>query len=527
MKTKPKAQGQPRFDKQLFEAGHQCLKRLYLDYHTPSDETESESRRTMSETGKQLLSLARSAFARGIEVEGKDFDARAKKTAELLASGTAAALFGAAFTADGCEVSTDILVRQKDGSLDIFEVKSGTKVKGRYLTDLALQMKTIERAGHVVRGMFVLHLDKTYKHQGGTEYTPTGLIKSADVSERVRRFAPRVAEEVQRFVRQLSDDSVLELPTGTFCTSPFPCPHLEQCMQKEPEFPLRLLPDLTHQLENELHEEGVADLAQLDPDRPGFTFRQRRTLQSVREGSMLIEPFVKEELLQIEFPLHFLSIATLTEPLPRFAGQKPWQPTPFAWACETLTENGKLLQSSFAWADKEDPRPEFIRSLQKQLAAGGMLILWNADSMECVRLLLDSLPTEKQAIRVVLARPHLDLQRLLESGLFHPQLLSTRDLASTARVITNAEDIADQEIIDEDSMRRALQKAATPRVRSATKEKIGKDLQTYVSTQASMLLGLYRQLSGHPLFAGDVPIEKPQKKTVGPRKQLPPKPVEE
>jgi hypothetical protein len=527
LKTKPTAKDQPRFDKRLFEAGHQCLKRLYLDYHLPRDESESESRRTMSETGKQLLQLARSAFARGTEVEGKNAAALAKKTQELLAANTTAALFGAVFVADGCEVSTDILVRHKDGSLDIFEVKSGTKVKGRYLTDLALQVMTIERAGHSVRGVFVLHLAKTYKHAGGSEYTPTGLIKSADVSERVRRLAPRVADEVQRFMRQLGDDSVLELPTGTFCTSPFPCPHLAQCHEKEPDLPLRLLPDLTHELENELHEEGIVDLAHLDLNRQGLTFRQRRALQSVQEGSTVVEPFVKEELLQVEFPLHFLSIATITEPLPRFAGQKPWQPTPYAWACETLTETGKLTQAGFAWADKEDPRPEFIRTLGKQVASTGMLILWNADELECVRLLLDSLPTEKQSIRAVLVRPHLDMQRLLESGLFHPQMLTEHDLETTARVLVGKERAADQEIIDEDSMRRALQKAATPRVRSATKEKIGKDLQNYVGNKAEMLLAIYRRLSGHPLFAAEIAVEQPQKKTAAPRKQLPLKPVED
>lgn len=527
LKTKTTAQPHPRFDKALFEAGHQCLKRLYLDHHEPSTEETSESRRSMSEAGRQLVQLARSAFARGVEVGGKSIADTAAKTAELLASGTSAALFGAAFVAEGLEVQTDILVRQKDGSLDVFEVKSGVKVKGRYLGDLALQVLGIERAGHKVRSVFVLHLDKTYKHTGGTEYVPTGLIKSADVTERVKKLVPRVGEEVQRFMRQLTDDSVLELPTGTFCTSPFPCPHLAQCKQKEPAFPLRLLPDLTRQQENELHEEGIADLEALDPARASLTTRQRHSLQAVQQKATVIEPFVKQELLHVEFPLHFLSIATTTDALPRFAGQKPWQPTPFAWACETLTEAGKLTQAAFAWADKEDPRAAFVQSLGKHLGQGGMLILWNADVLESVRHLLEALPDDKAMTRVVLSRPHLDLSRLLESGLFDARLLAVRDLTTTANVLAGTESAADTEIVDEDSMRRALQKAATPRVRSATKEKIAKDLEAYVRDQAGKLVALYRQLSGHPLFAK--PVEEPQKpqKRSGPRKQLPPTPVEE
>lgn len=482
----------------------------------------------MSEAGRQLLRIAQSAFARGVEVGGKTLDECAAKTAELLASGTTAALFGAAFVAEGLEVRADILVRQKDGSVDVFEVKSGVKVKGRYLGDLALQVLAIERSGHKVRSVYVLHLDRTYKHAGGTDYAPAGLIKSADVTERVRRLVPRVGEEVKRFVRQIEDDSVLDLPTGIFCTSPFPCPHLARCRKREPEFPLRLLPDLTRQQEQQLHEEGIADLAQLDAARPGLTTRQRHTLLAVQQKSTVVEPFVKQELLQVEFPLHFLAIATLTDALPRHAGQKPWQPAPYAWACETLTETGKLSQAAFALADQEDPRPAFAQSLGKHLAGGGMVILWDADVLEAVRHLLDSLPADKASVRAVLSRPHIDLRRLLESGLFDGRLLARRDLATTTEVLVGRSPAADSEIVDEDSMRRALQKAATPRVRSATKEKIGKDLEAFVRDQASKLVALYRQLSGHPLFAK--PIEEPAKatkRTAGPRKQLPPTPAPE
>ena len=55
MKTRIPAKSQRRFDKHLFEAGQQCPKRLYLDYHEPTEEQESESRRVMSETGKLVL----------------------------------------------------------------------------------------------------------------------------------------------------------------------------------------------------------------------------------------------------------------------------------------------------------------------------------------------------------------------------------------------------------------------------------------------------------------------------------------
>ena len=60
----------PPITKQLFAAGVQCAKRLYLDFHHPDRIPElPPDRQEMAETGKKLVSLARSAFPNGITVE--------------------------------------------------------------------------------------------------------------------------------------------------------------------------------------------------------------------------------------------------------------------------------------------------------------------------------------------------------------------------------------------------------------------------------------------------------------------------
>jgi len=521
LKNRSAAEDAVRFGKSLYEAGQQCLKRLYLDHHSPVEEPPSDSRRAMSEAGQRLLQLARSAFPRGVEVGGKTVAQSATRTEELLANEASVVLFGAVFVAEGCEVATDILVRQKDGQLDLYEVKSGTKVKSRYLADLALQVLTIERAGHKVRAAFVLHLDKKYKHPGGDDYVAAKLLRSADVTERVRRLVPRVAETVRSYVQQLRDDSVLQLPTGSFCTQPFPCPHLPACSAQEPEFPLRKLPDLTPSFENHMHEEGTVDLLQIDPKLPGLTFRQRRSLQSLHAKTLHVEKFVCEELLQVEAPLHFLSLIGITEALPRFEGQKPWQPTPYAWAAETVFDSGRIERTSFAHADKGDPRPEFVRSLAN-LLQGGMIVCWCSDSLASIRLLLDSLPAEKQAVRAILARSHLDMRRLLESGLYHPRLLADRSLATIAEVVIGDIEFATLAIRDSDAAFAALQKASAPRVRQATKEKLAADLKAWAEWEARTLRVVYRQLAGQGAEPEQGPARVAAGKPAAPRKQLPP-----
>lgn len=517
MKTTAPAQSR-RLDKPLFEAGQQCLKRLFLDFRQPVEEEVSEQRRALSAAGQQLLALARKAFPRGTEVTAPTLTEAAAQTRELLAAANASVIFGAAFQSQDLEVRTDIILRQNDGQLDLFEVKSGTKVNARYLADIAMQVLAIEGAGFAVRAVHVLHVNHRYTHKEGEDYPPQQLFKNADVTERVRRAMPRIADQVRAFRQQVRDDSALGLPTGSFCTSPFPCPHLAECARSERSFPLRKLPELTQALEGKLHEEGIDDLTDIQLDRTGLTFRQRQTLRCVQEKGLVVEPFVREELRSVDYPLHYLAICGITEALPRFAGQRPWRMLPYAWAVETVHENGRVERNAFAFADKTDPRGSFVASLHKQIGDQGTILCWSTDALESLRSLLEDLPTEKPAVRALLGMPRLDAMRLFESGVFHPEILGNTSLLANAKALVNMQPSDELSICSDEAVFAALQKAWTPRVRAATKEKIAADLQAWVQWQAAAVAQLHQRFADLAPKQPEPPAAKPAK----PRKQLPP-----
>lgn len=499
-------------DKHLFEAGQQCQKRLWLDYHEPVETESPSTRRAMSEVGQQLLTLARSVFPKGVAVVGKTIAKAAEATKEQIAAATPV-LFGATFVADGIEVQSDILVLHKDGQVDLYEVKSGTKVKHRYVNDLALQVHVVEQCGLVVRAAFLLHVNPKYVHKEGADFPPMQLLRSADITTKVRKQVEQVRVRLPHFRTAVADDAVLALPMGTYCSIPFPCPHLARCRKEGPALPLRELPELTRAQELELHKEGVEDLASLDQKRPGLTFKQRRTLACLQEGKPIVEPFVREELRQCAQPLHFLAIGTLTEPLPRFEGQRPWRQVPYVWAVHTLHKDGRIEIASFAHADKTDPRPEFAATLGKHLEIGGSLLVWNDESLEGLRALLEDLPTAKASVRAIVGRQHFDLMKLLDSGVFHPKLRGHEVLATSVAAILEDESARKQPLQNEDELREALEKACAPRVRSATKEKIAADLKAAFTWQSEQLLKLYRTLAGVEAQPAKpaAPAPKPQK----------------
>ncbi len=490
MKKSAKPDGARSIDKRLFEAGQQCHKRLWLEVHEPVAEQASDSRLAMSRIGAELRDLARTAFPMGVTIEQEDVAAAAAETAEQLASG-APVLFDAAFVADGIEARCDILVVHKDGVVDLFEIKSGAKVKQRYVHDLALQANVLAASGYALQRAYLLHVNTQYSHRAGEDYPPMQLLRSSDVTSKVQKQQPNVARKLQGFKQVLGCDAAPSQPMGTYCRAPFACPYAARCRAASPELPLTLLPELTRQLESDLHKEGVEDLSSIAPDRDGLSFRQRRTLQCHAQGERLVESFVREELKECEHPLHFLAVAVVTDPLPVFEQQRPWQRTPFAWALRTRHADGTLEEHAFAQVDRDDPRGAFVKSLSRKLEVGGTAVVWGEECLTELRPLLDSIPDEKASVRALLGSDHLDLRALLESTVFDPALPDFSSLAAVVATLLDDPSGQDMDGLDADSRFALVQKARTPRVRATTREAIAATVTDALKWQVAQLSALF------------------------------------
>ena len=476
-----------RIDKRLFEAGQQCLKRLYLDHHAPVEAKLAASRSAMSEAGQELAHLARSAFPRGIEVNQQCPERAAKETKDHLETDKAPVLFNAAFCTATASARTDIVLRQQDGALDLFEVKSGMRVKTRHLQDLALQVLTIEEAGFQVRSANILHVNRSYTKS--EEDVSTQLFRNVEVTERVRAQLPKIAKLVQAYRQQLEDDTALQFPTGTFCETPFPCPHLTACSRQEPAHPLRQLPELSRSMENQLHEQGINELADLDASDSTLSFRQQQTLEAVSSQEIVLGPFLGEELQQVDYPLSFLAVAQVTDVIPKFSGMRPWQQVAHAWAVRTLQEDGSQETATFVSLEKHDPRTEFVQSLSSQLSGAGMIAYWGHETLASIRAMLEGMPTEKQAIRAILSRNQLDMEKLFESGLFHASLQPKRSLPAMANLIGLQGDKSSG--TSSDANYADLRDAWKPRVRATTKAKISDRIKERLLWETEVLAGLH------------------------------------
>lgn len=156
--------------KSRFISGWQCPLKLWFDAYQPGLAPEpDEAQEALFATGREVGELARARWAGGVLVEAdhRQVDHAAEETARLMADPDVPALFEGAVVHENTMTRADILARNDDGTWDLIEVKSATRVKEPFDTDVAVQYWILRQTGFPVGRAGLLLLDREYVYPGG------------------------------------------------------------------------------------------------------------------------------------------------------------------------------------------------------------------------------------------------------------------------------------------------------------------------------------------------------------------------
>src|SRR5689334_3551004 len=102
-----------RISKSKFVAGCQCLKRLYLQVHSPElGEPPGATTKAIIEQGREVGKLARKLFPGGVDVASARLDEAIRRTKELVGNPEVVAIFEGLFEHEGVLVKVDVLQRR-------------------------------------------------------------------------------------------------------------------------------------------------------------------------------------------------------------------------------------------------------------------------------------------------------------------------------------------------------------------------------------------------------------------------------
>lgn len=223
--------------KSKYIRGLQCERALWLDVHEPRLARYTAEQMRRFDRGRDFEYAFKARFPDGIDLSaelGRNVDAYPARTAELLdlrpCSAAKTVLFEAGFQYDDVLVLADVVCQREDGSLDIYEVKSGTTLSDTYRRDAALQHYVISHCRRVNSFSIVYNgFDGVNGANGqGGQDGPFAIVDlTAELAAEGDRIAANI-DEMKTIVRATAEP---DTPTGQHCLTPYACPYQHHCQQ--------------------------------------------------------------------------------------------------------------------------------------------------------------------------------------------------------------------------------------------------------------------------------------------------------
>ena len=212
----------------------QCQKILWLKKYKPETAIPSE-KDAVFENGNKVGKLAKGLFGRYEDIEfNENLNVMIERTKELLKS-KPNIITEASFNYNNNFCSIDILKNDVDG-VEIYEVKSSTKVNNIYIDDVSYQYYILSKLGFNVKKVSLVHINNEYIRQESLELDKLFTIE--DLTENAISKKEEIENniiEFNNFMQEHQENNEPDIDIGMKCTEPYLCDFWNYCTRNLPK----------------------------------------------------------------------------------------------------------------------------------------------------------------------------------------------------------------------------------------------------------------------------------------------------
>ncbi len=403
--------------------GIHCLKRLwYEEKHTEKASPISLSQQRLFDQRKAVKTLAHCQFPEGVYIDAKDPDVAVRQTKTAMRRGESC-LFDAAFRSNGAFVRCDILQKDKKG-WRIIEIRTSKKIKKEYLLNLALQRHILDTYDIPISATQLMLLNEECVYPD-----LSNLFVFEDVTDKVNLLKQGVPDYLSTFKTTLYRDVEPNVLIGkNLCNQPHRCPYKTSCWAFVPKNSVFTIPRIKDPEATALAENGIFRLSDLPADF-SLTPVQSTYVDSVLENKPVIDRVaIRQELANLQYPIHFLDFETDSPAIPRFDGFKVHEEFPFQYSCHVLQSDGVVTHHEYLHTDITDPRLPLLKSLLAHIADRGSIVVYNLSlERRILRGLTESFPEYTPALQSIIKRLW-DQLTILRKHYEHPDFCGSKSL---------------------------------------------------------------------------------------------------
>ena len=191
---------------------------------------------------------------------------------------------------------------------------------------------------------------------------------------------------------------------------------------------------------------GIINIQDL-PDDERLSDLQVRVKDAIMSGKEYLDPALKAELLNVEYPVYFLDFETFMPAIPRYKGTRPYHVLPFQWSCHIMDKDGKLTHEEYLCTEDKDPRVEFTESMLDLLGDRGTICMYHHYERDRINALAEELPPYSARLKRLVPRLW-DILVTIRNNYYHPKFGKSFSLKCVLPALVENMSYDDLEICD-------------------------------------------------------------------------------
>lgn len=363
--------------KSTYCKGIQCEKILWLNKYKQECLQEDSDESTFK-TGKEVGEIAKGLFGNYEDVYDENLSVRIEKTKKLLLK-KPNIITEASFSYNNNFCSVDILKNDLNG-VEIYEVKSSTKIKDIYIDDASYQYFVLSNLGLNVKKVSIVYINNEYIR--GKELDIDELFNLEDITEIAIEKQSEIRDNIDfinNFMNEHDKESEPDKEIGKFCFDPYSCSFWNYCTKDLPTPNVFDIRGMQMRTKFKKYHEGKISFNDLENENINAKYLEQIDFELNDRQPKIDKKAIKDLLDCLKYPLYFIDYESCQYAIPEYEKTKAYQQIPFQYSLHIIKdENASIEHKEFlADADDDNPIRTFAESMIKDIPENGSVIVYN------------------------------------------------------------------------------------------------------------------------------------------------------
>lgn len=457
----------------------------------------SDDLQAMFDAGYVFESYVEKLFPESVKVGFNNYNeylSLPRRTKEVLLTG-AKTIMQAGFETGKISCICDLMVKNSDGTVDLYEIKSSTSAKVEHEHDLAFQIEVLEGNNISINKIFIIHVNSDYVKNG--EIDINQLTKINDVTQRVRGLKDFTKDNIEKALVIASQKECPDLSPSKASFGAFgEWLEIYKTLVEIEEYSIYHLCAPGADKIGQLEQLGIKKIIDI-PDDFKLDVKQSRQVEATKNNEILIDKNAIENFLtKLEFPLYFLDYETLSSVVPMFDGLGPYKQLPFQYSLHKL-ENPDSEIEHFEYLHKNEVNPitDLTKSLKSQIGDCGTVLVWYEGFEKSCNDLMGRVSPDHEGFYSQLNDRIIDLMVPFSNGAYtHKDFYGSASIKKVLPVLISELSYKDLDINAGGAAQRLWMDVALHGKRQDEKEKIFADLLKYCELDTLAMVRIYQFL---------------------------------